>query len=137
MEILTASDANEDANECYEIGELAKELSVSTRTIRFYEEKGIVTPERRGSNRVFSKKDRARLMLALRGKRLGFTLDEIREYLELYKLDGDNSNIKQLDYLINKITNAIEDLEDKKEEIVLTIFELNEMRAMAEKLKLR
>lgn len=137
VEILTASETNDNTEDVYEIGTLAKELNISTRTIRFYEEKGIVIPERRGGNRVFSKKDRARLMLALRGKRLGFSLDEIKEYLDLYKFDGDKSNITQLNFLIDKIDTALKSLEEKKEDIDIATAELNEMRAMAENLKAR
>ena len=136
VKILTSFD-NTDNDEMFEIGELASELSISTRTIRFYEEKGIVTPERRGNNRVFTKKDRARLILALRGKRLGFTLDEVKKYLDLYKIEEDGSNKKQYDYLIAKIDTAVGDLLEKKEEIELTIVELGEMKEMAENLKKR
>ena len=67
------------------ISELADELNVTTRTIRFYEDKDLLRPQRLGANRVFNYQDRARLHLILRGKRLGFSLEEIREFIELYK----------------------------------------------------
>ena len=66
----------------YTISQLAAEFDVTTRTIRFYEDQGLISPSREGSNRVFSSRDRVRLKLALRGKRLGFSLAEIRELFE-------------------------------------------------------
>ena len=69
------------------ISELAKEFGVTTRTIRFYEDQGLLSPRRDGTNRVFSNRDRVRLKLALRGKRLGFSLASIEDYLELYDAD--------------------------------------------------
>ena len=65
----------------FTISELAKEFGVTTRTIRFYEDQGLLSPKREGTNRVFSARDRVRLKLALRGKRLGFSLAEIREQI--------------------------------------------------------
>ena len=73
----------------YTISELAKEFGVTTRTIRFYEDQGLLSPKREGTNRVFSPRDRVRLKLALRGKRLGFSLAEIRELFELYDVSRD------------------------------------------------
>ena len=67
----------------YTISELAKEFGVTTRTIRFYEDQGLLSPKREGTARVFSGRDRVRLKLALRGKRLGFSIAEIRELFEL------------------------------------------------------
>jgi DNA-binding transcriptional MerR regulator len=71
-------------SDSYSISELAKEFGVTTRTIRFYEDQGLLSPTRAGATRVFSNRDRVRLKLALRGKRLGFSLAEIRELFELY-----------------------------------------------------
>ncbi len=68
----------------FSISDLAKECGITTRAIRFYEDKGLVSPLREGARRVFSVRDRARLKLVLRGKRLGFTLEEIRELIDLY-----------------------------------------------------
>src|SRR5207244_125075 len=75
------------ADRLYTIGELADELNVTTRAIRFYEAKGLIAPARRGVARSYSRRDRARLMLILRGKNLGFTLEEIAQYLMLYDAD--------------------------------------------------
>ena len=68
----------------YKISELAKEFDITTRSIRFYEDMGLIQPERKGSMRVYQRRDKVRLKLILRGKRLGFSLAEIRDLLELY-----------------------------------------------------
>ena len=72
----------------YTISDLAQEFGVTTRTLRHYEDQGLVTPARDGINRIYSPRDRVRLKLALRGKRLGFSLGEIRELFELHDLAG-------------------------------------------------
>ncbi|MGH1352313.1 MAG: MerR family transcriptional regulator [Methyloligellaceae bacterium] len=132
VEILTSASSSDDDGETYEIGALATELGISTRTIRFYEEKGIVSPQREGTSRIFGKRDRARLILALRGKKFGFSLDEVKEYLELYNIEDGKVSDKQLDYLLNGISQALSRLEERKEYIELTIAELNEIRDLAE-----
>ncbi len=132
VEILTSASSSDDDGETYEIGALATELGISTRTIRFYEEKGIVSPQREGTSRIFGKRDRARLILALRGKKFGFSLDEVKEYLELYNIEDGRVSDKQLDYLLNGISQALSRLEERKEYIELTIAELNEIRDLAE-----
>jgi DNA-binding transcriptional MerR regulator len=71
----------------YTISQLAREFQVTPRALRFYEDKGLLTPRREGLNRVYSHKDRARLQLILRGKRVGLSLIEIKEILDLYKID--------------------------------------------------
>jgi DNA-binding transcriptional MerR regulator len=71
----------------YTISQLAREFGVTPRALRFYEDKGLLTPRRNGQNRVFSYQDRARLMLIVRGKKVGFSLIEIKEMLDLYKVD--------------------------------------------------
>ena len=71
----------------YTVTELANELGMTARAIRFYEDKGLITPQRAGTTRVFSARDRARMILILRGKRLGFSLSTIKEYLDLYDTD--------------------------------------------------
>lgn len=75
----------------YSIGELSREFDITPRSIRFYEEQGLLAPERNGQNRVYKKKDRVRLRLILRGKRLGFSLSEVKTLFELY---DDSSNSK-------------------------------------------
>jgi DNA-binding transcriptional MerR regulator len=71
----------------YTVTELAKELGMTARAVRFYEDRGLITPQRAGTTRVYSARDRARMILILRGKRLGFALSEIKEYLDLYDVD--------------------------------------------------
>ena len=85
----------------YSISELASEFSVSTRTIRFYEEKGLLHPTRKGQKRLFSAADRARLTLILRGKRIGLSLEESRDIIEMYEPGRDNA--EQLTTLIGKV----------------------------------
>lgn len=78
----------------YTISELAREFSVTPRALRFYEDKGLLSPTRDGLNRVYSASDRARLKLILQGKSVGFSLSDIREMLDLYKLDGHRAQLK-------------------------------------------
>ncbi|WP_079202197.1 MULTISPECIES: MerR family transcriptional regulator [Pseudomonas] len=85
----------------YSISELARELDVTTRTIRFYEEQGMLIPTRRGQERIFTAKDRVALKLILRGKRIGFSLAECKTLIELYDPQGDNRN--QLEIMLGKI----------------------------------
>lgn len=80
----------------FSISDLAKECGITTRAIRFYEDKGLIAPARDGARRVFSLRDRARLKLVLRGKRLGFTLEEIRELLDLYEsVHGEAAQLRK------------------------------------------
>ncbi|AIZ34143.1 MerR family DNA-binding transcriptional regulator [Pseudomonas parafulva] len=90
------------AAKTYSISELARELDVTTRTIRFYEEQGMLAPSRRGQERIYTPKDRVTLKLIMRGKRIGFSLAECKALIELYDPQGDNSN--QLTNMLGKIT---------------------------------
>ncbi|MEX5536208.1 MULTISPECIES: MerR family transcriptional regulator [Pseudomonas syringae group] len=85
----------------YSISDLARELDVTTRTIRFYEENGMLVPGRRGLERVYTPKDRVALKLILRGKRLGFALADCKALIELYESQGDNRH--QLNSVLDKI----------------------------------
>ncbi|WP_304641866.1 MerR family transcriptional regulator [Pseudomonas sp.] len=85
----------------YGISDLARELDITPRTIRFYEEQGMLSPERRGQERIYSARDKVILKLILRGKRIGFSLAECRELIELY--DPVHGNRKQLDTFMRKI----------------------------------
>ncbi len=80
----------------YTISDLARELDITTRAIRFYEEQGLLSPERRGQERIYSPRDKVSLKLILRGKRIGFSLAECRELIELYDPDPSSGNQKQL-----------------------------------------
>lgn len=94
------------------VNELAEDLGVSARTIRFYEEQGLLSPQRVGNNRVFSRRDRARMQIILRGKRLGFSIREIRDYLELY--DADPTQRRQIELLLEKVRARIEALMEQR-----------------------
>jgi DNA-binding transcriptional MerR regulator len=107
----------------YSISELAKEFGVTTRTIRFYEDQGLVSPKRSGATRVFSDRDRVRLKLALRGKRLGFSLAEIRELFELYDVSRDEK--KQLEAFLVRLERRRALLEQQREDIEVMINEID------------
>jgi DNA-binding transcriptional MerR regulator len=116
-----------DPERLYTIGELAEELAVTTRAIRFYEAKGLIAPARRGVARSYSRRDRARLLLILRGKNLGFSLEEIAQYLALY--DADPAQVAQTRMLLTRIEAAIEDLQMKRADLDRTLRELKDIRA--------
>lgn len=109
----------------FTVTELARDLSVTARTIRFYEDKGLLTPRRAGTMRVYTKRDRARMVLILRGKRLGFSLREIKEYLDLYDMDPSQS--EQMRMLLKKVQLRLEMLEDQRLALEETIDELKEI----------
>jgi DNA-binding transcriptional MerR regulator len=90
------------STQTYSISDLARELDITTRTIRFYEEQGMLSPERRGLERIYTARDKVTLKLILRGKRIGFSLAECRELIGLYDPSGDNQ--KQLITMLEKIT---------------------------------
>ncbi len=109
--------------EFHTISELTKEFGISTRTIRFYEDEGLIKPVRRGRTRLFRPTDRRRLMFILRGKRLGFSIAEIREVMNMYKEPPGEEG--QLRLLIRRINEKREQLEQKRLDIDLTIQELD------------
>lgn len=115
-----------EENRLYTIGELADEFAVTTRAIRFYESKGLIAPARRGLARAYSRRDRARLKLILRGKNLGFSLEAIAEYLKLY--DADPAHIAQTQMLLNGVEEAIQGLQTKRADLDRTLKELKEIR---------
>ncbi|MFD2647410.1 MerR family DNA-binding protein [Devosia albogilva] len=117
-----------EGRELYSIADLAKEFGISTRAIRFYEAKGLLSPERLGSTRVFRRRDRARLILILRGKRLGFSLRDISDYLGLY--DADRA--QQVHLLAEKVSERLDALERQRTDLETTISELREIKKLAE-----
>jgi DNA-binding transcriptional MerR regulator len=119
-----------ESRELYAIADLAREFGISTRAIRFYESKGLISPERVGGTRVFRRRDRARLILILRGKRLGFSLRDIGEYLSLY--DADRAHAVQAHRLIELVDNRMTKLEQQMQDLKATISELAELRKLAE-----
>ncbi len=107
----------------YTISELAREFDISTRTIRYYEEVGLLSPKRTsGNQRIFTRKDRAKLKLILRGKRLGFSLEEIKEMIEMYDVAGEPEQIrltlKYGDKKLKEIEEKIKELELLKEDLL-------------------
>ena len=115
--------------ELFTVTQLAEGLGVTPRAIRFYEAKGLITPRRAGTTRVFDRRDRARLMLVLRGKRLGFSLAEIREFLDLY--DVDRTQRSQVSLLLGRVRARIRDLEAQRRDLEQTLAELREVERQA------
>lgn len=111
----------------FSIVDLAREFDVTTRTIRFYEEHGLLAPTRRGSQRVYAPRDRTRLKLIMRGKRLGFSLAEIKEMIELYDARGGAE--RQLRLFIAKIGERRALLERQRADIAQTLGELADVEA--------
>lgn len=107
----------------YTISDLAQEFGVTTRTLRHYEDQGLVTPARDGINRIYSHRDRVRLKLALRGVRLGFSLSEIRELFELY--DVANDERRQLEAFAVKLERHRAQLEQQREDVEVMLNEIN------------
>ena len=106
----------------YTISDLSREFDITTRTIRFYEDKNLLQPKREGQTRIYSAADRTTLKLILRGKRLGFTLDESREIIELYTPSKDNC--EQLHKLISKIHERRVLLEQQQQDIEIMLLDL-------------
>jgi DNA-binding transcriptional MerR regulator len=119
-----------EKRDLFAIADLAKEFGISTRAIRFYESKGLLQPERVGSTRVFRRRDRARLILILRGKRLGFSLRDISEYLSLYDTNGARN--AQVQLLIEKVDERLALLDRQMTDLQTTISELKEIRHLAD-----
>lgn len=107
------------------IGELAADLGLTTRTIRFYEQKGLIAPSRKGVARYYGRRDRARMRLILQGKNLGFSLEDIAEFLSLY--DSDPSQVAQARMLRTKVEAAIADLETKRADIERALADLKDI----------
>jgi DNA-binding transcriptional MerR regulator len=109
----------------WSIAELAAAYGVTLRTIRFYEDKGLLTPERRGTARLYHPRDKVRLGLILRGKRLGFSLDEISTIVDMY--DAEPGEEGQLVYLLDQIGSRRAELEQRRRDIDETLVELAEV----------
>lgn len=109
----------------YSIGELAEEFGLTLRSIRHYEDEGLLAPERDGQQRVYGRRDRARLSLICRGKRLGFSLPEIKDFLNLYEARGVQSD--QMRYLRRVARRRIEDLQARLADVQQTLSELHDI----------
>jgi DNA-binding transcriptional MerR regulator len=134
MDAETRSDGNEDLlrtrdkRKTYTITELSREFDVTPRTLRFYEDKGLLNPTRNGQNRIYAYRDRVRLKLILQGKRVGFPLAEIKELLDLYDLrDGQ---VTQLRVALDKFDERIDGLRHQKADIEEAIADLTRTREL-------
>ena len=109
----------------YTVPELADDLGITPRTIRFYEQKGLLNPQRAGTTRVYTRQDRGRLLIILRGKRLGFSLREIADYLDLY--GADPTQAEQIKMLLSQVRERMTDLEEQRQALDVTLDELREI----------
>ncbi|CAD5374086.1 MerR family transcriptional regulator [Rubrivivax sp. A210] len=111
----------------YTITELAAEFDITARAIRFYEDMGLLTPERAGRNRVYGQRDRTRLKLTLRGKRLGLSLQEIKQLVDMYDSPSDTS--QQLQAFMGVLAEHRRLLEQQREDIEVTLAEISQHEA--------
>ncbi|NIA71752.1 MerR family DNA-binding transcriptional regulator [Pelagibius litoralis] len=117
-------------NKLYSVTELAAELKVTPRALRFYEDKGLIVPQRAGKTRVYTHRDRGRIILILRGKRLGFSLREIAEWLDLY--DQDPGQVEQMRLTLSKTRKRIKALEARQRDLEETLQELRGIETAVE-----
>ncbi len=129
MDNTATAEKIEDVNEnqTYSIGELSREFDITLRSIRFYEDQGLIAPNRIGTTRIFSRRDRGRLALICRGKRLGFSLKTIKTFLDLYER-GDHQ-VEQMRFVRDKARERISILEQQRIDLELTVKELKAIEA--------
>ncbi len=118
-----ASHREDDTGQLYGIAELCREFGITLRTIRFYEDKGLLSPRRVSGARVYTRRDRARLALILRSKAIGASLGDIKQYLDLYGTHGEG-RVQQLRWVLDKTSKALAELEEKRAHIEATLAEL-------------
>jgi DNA-binding transcriptional MerR regulator len=118
-----ASHREDDTGQLYGIAELCREFGITLRTIRFYEDKGLLSPRRVSGARVYTRRDRARLALILRSKAIGASLSEIKHYLDLYGAHGEG-RVQQMKFVLDRTTKAIAELEAKRAAIEASLAEL-------------
>jgi DNA-binding transcriptional MerR regulator len=109
----------------YSISDLSKEFDITTRSIRFYEDQGLLSPTRKGQTRIYNQGDKVRLKLILRGKRLGFSLAETGRLFELY--DVDKTSATQLNSIMTIISKKKDDLKQQLDDINAVLIELNDL----------
>ncbi len=113
----------------YSVTQLANDLGITPRTIRFYEDQGLILPQRAGNTRVYTHRDRARMILILRGKRLGFSIKDIKEFLDLYVVD--TTQVEQLQLLVGKVRSRVAQLEDQLQAVQASLGELREIERLS------
>ena len=123
--------ASRDAQRIYSIAELAREFGITARTIRFYEDEGLIKPRRQGLTRLYSPHDRTRLGWILRGKRLGFSLAEIKQLLDLYQVD--RTGVQQLRELLRRSRVHIEELARRRADLDQHIKEFRDVETQVAK----
>ncbi len=112
----------------YTIGEIAEEFEVTPRTVRFYEDQGLIAPRREGTARIYSHRDRGRLILICRGKRLGFSLAEIKDFLDLYEVD--DRQLEQMRFALDRARERRAALRQQLRDVEQTLTELGELETM-------
>ena len=131
MAMMTQTSPSSDThNTSYSISDLAQEFGVTTRAIRFYEDEGLLRPERSGRQRVYRTRDRVRLKLILRGKRLGFSLNEVGEIINMY--DSNPGEAGQLRYFLEQIRQRRDTLKQQHHDIDVTLQELDTIEAQCQ-----
>jgi len=125
---LSMSEAN-NSDRTYAIGELAEEFGITSRTLRVYEEQGLLDPQREGTRRIYNERNRVRLRLILRGKRLGWSLSEIRESFDLY--DSSLGEAAQLEAMLEKLQQRRTALLAQREDIDNALRDLDQVEANA------
>jgi len=128
--MMQPNPGNEAGNATFSISDLAREFGVTTRTIRFYEDEGLLQPGRSGRQRVYSARDRVRLKLILRGKRLGFSLSEVGDIIDMY--DSNPGEVGQLRYFLQQILQRRLALTQQRQDIDLTLEELDTIESQCQ-----
>ena len=126
------SHRDEDTGELFGITELCTAFGITLRTIRFYEDKGLLSPRRVNGTRVYTRRDRARLALILRSKAIGASLAEIKHYLDLYGAHGEG-RVQQMRFVLERTDHALAELETKRAHIEATLAELRVINATVRK----
>lgn len=125
---VVASHRDDEHSELFGITELCREFGITLRTIRFYEDKGLLKPRRVNGARVYSRRDRARLALILRSKAIGAPLSEIKQYLDMYGAHGEG-RVQQMRFVLERTDRAISELETKRAHIEASLAELRVINA--------
>ena len=120
-----ASEQSMTLTKTFTIGELAKDIEITTRSIRFYEDEGLLSPERQGQTRIYKPKDKTRLKLILRGKRLGFSLQETKTIFEMY--DNEDTEEKQLNIMVQLINEKKQKLQQQQKDLAEIMADLTEL----------